>query len=120
RPRARGREVEEEETVENRGCTLIEHRPEVVSRMADEIRERHLARENERHRTSEESEKNQRAAYCFDDTGKPWQRADHGGPTAGHDRRRESEPLGRADLDEEEGDHDPESAQEIRSPGTPA
>src|SRR4051812_43917991 len=47
---AGGGEIEEHEAVEHRGVAAVQHRPEILRRVAHEIGERHLARQDERHR----------------------------------------------------------------------
>src|SRR5262245_7865221 len=47
RPRSARREVEEDEAEEHGGLALVLDGPESVREMADEVRERHLARRDE-------------------------------------------------------------------------
>src|SRR5438874_11492150 len=53
-PRPRGGEIEPDETEQDGGVSLIEHRPEAVGRVAQEIRDGHLAREYEGHGAGEQ------------------------------------------------------------------
>src|SRR5205814_668451 len=60
-PGPRGGEIEPDEKEEEGGVSRIEHRPEAVGRVAQEIRDRHLARENEGHRPGEQSDEEEQA-----------------------------------------------------------
>src|SRR5437868_5426848 len=53
-PRPGGGEIEPDETEQDGGVSLIEHRPEAVGRVAQEIRDGHLAREYEGHGAGEQ------------------------------------------------------------------
>src|SRR2546430_5457100 len=85
--------IKEGEAVEDRGRALVQDGPEAVARMPDEIRERHLAGQDERHRSSEEAEEEECAPDDLDDTGKPDERADWRDSTARQDRK-----IGRAHV----------------------
>src|SRR5207247_8195277 len=104
------------EAVAARRRALVEDRPEAVTRMPDEIRERHLAGQDESNGPSEEAEEEECAADDLDDPGKPDERADWGDSTARQDRSRKREPLRRTDLEVEKGNDDSEDAQQLRCP----
>src|SRR2546430_6662308 len=53
-PRSGGGEIEPDEAEQDGGVSLIEHRPEAVWRVAQEIRDGHLAREYEGHGAGEQ------------------------------------------------------------------
>src|SRR5205814_478633 len=80
-PGPRGGEVEPGEAEQDGGVSLIEHRPEAVWRVAQEIRDGHLARQNERHRPGEQSDEEEQAAERLEGSGDPGQR--HGRRGAG-------------------------------------
>src|SRR6266550_5418452 len=61
-PRPGGGEIEPDEAEQDSWVSLIEHRPEAVWRVTQEIRDGHLARQNEGHRSGEQSDEEQQAA----------------------------------------------------------
>src|SRR5438067_7949228 len=81
-PRPRGGEIEPDEAEQDGGVSLIEHRPKALWGVAQEIRDRHLARENEGHRPGEQSDEDEQAAKRLDDAGKPCQPPDRRGSPA--------------------------------------
>src|SRR5215216_1709722 len=98
---AGGREVEKEKTVEDRGCALVEDRPEALRGVGMEVRDGHLAREYEGHGTSEQPEQEEQAAERLQDAGEPRQRSGGSGASTRHDGGRNSKQLGGAHLHEE-------------------
>src|SRR2546423_11058502 len=61
-PGPRGGEIEPGEAEQHGGVSLIEHRPEAVWRVAQEIGDGHLARQNESHRPGEQADQEKQAA----------------------------------------------------------
>src|SRR6059036_3435919 len=61
-PRPGGGEIEPDKAEQNGGMPLIQHRPKALRRVAQEIRDGHLAREDEGHRPGEQSEQKEQAA----------------------------------------------------------
>src|SRR3989441_1842803 len=112
RPGAGGREVEKEKTEEDGGVPLIEHWPEALRRVADEIGDRHLAGEDEGHGPAEQSDQEEQAAKRLQDSGDAGQRRDRSGASAWHYGRRKRDQLGRPELHEEKGSNDPEDAEQ--------
>src|SRR5882762_1574040 len=70
RPRARGGEIEPDETEQDGGSPLIEHRPKALRCVAHEIRDRHFAREDESDGLREQAQQQQETAKRFEDAGK--------------------------------------------------
>src|SRR5436309_9769621 len=118
-PRPRGGEIEPDEAEQDGGVSLIEHRPEALWGVAQEIRDRHLARENEGHRPGEQSDEEEQAAKRLEDAGNAGQRRDRRGAPAWHDGCRKREQLGRPELHEEKGGDDAEHAEQARGPARP-
>src|SRR6266516_4083296 len=118
-PRPRGGEIEPDKAEQDSGVSLIEHRPEAVWRVTQEIRDGHLARQNEGHRPGEQSAEEKQAAERLEGSGDPGQRHDRCGAPTRHDGRRKREDLGRPALHEEKGGDDPEHAEEARGPARP-
>src|SRR5256885_17205869 len=73
-PGPRGGEIEPGEAEQDGGVSLIEHRPEAVWRVTQEIRKRHLAGQQKRDGTREQSEEEQQAAERLESSGDPGQR----------------------------------------------
>src|SRR5213080_5549271 len=118
-PRPRGGEIEPDEAEQDGGVSLIEHRPKALWGVAQEIRDRHLARENEGHRPGEQSDEEEQAAKRPEDAGNAGQRRDRRGAPPWHDGCRKREQLGRPELHEEKGGDDAEHAEQARGPGRP-
>src|SRR3989440_9152363 len=70
-PRSGGGEIETDEAEQDGGVSLIEHLPEAVWRVAQEIRNRHFAGENEGHRPSEQPDEEEQAAEHLEGSGEP-------------------------------------------------
>src|SRR5918993_4676487 len=119
RPRARRREVKEHEAEQDRGVPLIEHRPESLRCVADEIGERHLTREQKRNRTGEESQQYEEPAERLQKSREPRQGTERRGSPLWHDSRGKCEHLARPELDEEKRNNDSQDAEQIRRPGAP-
>src|SRR5437773_12058897 len=62
RPRPCGGALEPGKAEQDGGVSLIEHRPKALWRVAQEVRDRHLAREDERRRPREQAEEKEQAA----------------------------------------------------------
>src|SRR5438093_9625113 len=100
RPRPGGGEIEPDEAEQDRGMPLIEHRPEALRRVAQEIRDGHLAREYEGHGAGEQPYQEEQTAKGLEDPGDAGQRRDRRGTPARHDGRRKREQFGRPELHE--------------------
>src|SRR6267378_3082659 len=118
-PRPGGGDIEPNKTEQDGGMPLIEHRPKALWRVAQEIRDGHLACEDEGHRPGEQSDEQEQAAKRLEDSGYAGQRHDRRGAPAWHDGRRKREQLGRPELHEEKGGNDPQDAEQVRRPGRP-
>src|SRR6185436_12434807 len=66
RSRSARREVEKDEAEEHRGLAMVLDGPEAAREMADEVRERHLARGDEGCRPSQEAQEDECAAHELD------------------------------------------------------
>src|SRR5439155_1436247 len=119
RPRPGGGEIKPDKAEQDGGMPLIEHRPKALWRVAQEIRDRHLARENEGHRPREQSDEEEQAAKRLEHPGDAGQRRDRRRAAAWHDGRRKREQLRRPELYEEKGGDDPEDAEQVRRPRRP-
>src|SRR5438093_1905725 len=113
RPRPGGGEIEPDKAEQDGGVPLIEHRPKALGRVAQEIRDGHLAREDEGHRPSEQSDEEKQAAEHLERSGDAGQRRDRRGAPPWHDGRRKREQLGRPELHEEKRGDDPEDAEQV-------
>src|SRR5437764_9092051 len=67
RARAGGREIEEDEAIEDRGFAHIDDGPEALREMSHEIAYRHLAGANESGEPGEQPQRDQRATGHLDD-----------------------------------------------------
>src|SRR5438874_3981819 len=110
-PRPGGGDVEPNEAEQDGGMPLVQHRPKAMWRMAQEIRDGHLARDDEGDRPGEQSEQQEQAAECLEGSRDAGQRRDRRGAPAWHDGRRKRKQLGRPELHEEKCGHDPEDAE---------
>src|SRR6266705_1903001 len=113
-PRPGGREIEPNKAEHDGGMPLVQHRPKAMWRVAQEIRDGHLARDDESHWPGEEPEEEEQPAECRDDSRDTGQRRDRCRAPAWHDGRRKREQLGRPELHEEKCGHDPEHAEQVR------
>src|SRR5579872_4207742 len=100
---------QEHEAIEDSGIAAIEHRERALRRVRHEIGNRHVAGQNEGHRTCEETNRKQRAANQFDNTLKPQQRA-HSGLNR---PMRKVEQLRGAVLEKQQPDHDTGDAEHL-------
>ena len=119
RPTTRERQVEPQEAVVHCWLAAVEHRPEALTRVADEIGDRHLAREQERHGPREQAD---RAAGIRRRSRAPpprrrARRAPPSRPRAS--RGREREELGGPELQEQKAGHDAQDAERAAAPGRP-
>src|SRR6185369_15222131 len=111
------REIQPDEAEQDRRDTLVQDRPESLRRVADEVGERHLSRDDERDGSSEESDQQQRAPDELEygreaDLRREYRRQRHG-PAVGQDRSREGEELRHTVLKKQECRDDPEDALEV-------
>src|SRR5439155_2831547 len=67
-PRPGGREIEPNKAEHDGGMPLVQHRPKAMWRVAQEIRDGHLARDDESHWPGEEPEEEEQPAECLDDS----------------------------------------------------
>src|SRR5438105_4747764 len=98
---------------------LIEHRPEAVWRVTQEICDGHLAREDEGHGAGEQPYQEEQAAKRLEHSRDAGQRRDRRGAPARHDGCRKREQLGRPELHEEKGRDDAKHAEQARGPARP-
>src|SRR5438309_1821560 len=108
-PRPGGGDVEPNKAEQDGGMPLVQHRPKAMWRMAQEIRDGHLARDDEGDRPGEQSEQQEQAAECLEGSRDAGQRRDRRGAPAWHDGRRKRKQLGRPELHEEKCGHNPDA-----------
>src|SRR5882762_3635422 len=75
-PRPGGGDVEPDKAEQDGGMPLIQHRPKALWRVAQEIRDGHLARDNEGHGPGEQSEQQEQAAKRLEQSRDAGQRRD--------------------------------------------
>lgn len=107
------RQVEKDETVQNRQLPLIEQRPEAFRRVGREVGDGHLSRQKKSHRTGEQTEEQEQAAPEFEQAGNPHQREEF---ELEWQRGRNAEELLPAVRQKKKGRDDPQDAEQPRLP----
>src|SRR5712691_9895945 len=68
-PRPGGGDIEPDKAEHDGGMPLVEQRPEAMWRVAHEVRDGHLARDDEGDRAGEQSEQQEQTAECLEHSG---------------------------------------------------
>src|SRR5215204_2701506 len=106
-------EIQEHEAVQDSGITPVVHRKDATCCVPHEVGERHLARQNERHRAREQTQKNEKTADKLQEPGK----SEHREQRRLHVRARwKSQKLLRSVLHENERSHDSQHRQNVWGP----